>query len=146
MTTFLQPNISQQSIKSDAKIKIFGFKYVPTIVLGFVLGILFYYIFSVTHKHYYIFLILSICSPLPAGLLLGLKMKILHIKVFIIGGVIIGFMNYIGIQIIYSHFIINFRIDLLLIIGFYFFGGIAMCLSGGFIGSWLKKTEQKKRN
>ncbi len=145
MTTFLRPNSSPQPIKSDAIITLFGLKHVLSVVLGFLLGILFYFVFSATHKHYYVFLIISICSPLPAGLLLGLQMKILRINLFIIGGVIIGLMNYIGIQLIYGHFTIKLSVDLLLIIVFYFFGGIAMYLSGGFIGTWLNKKLKRTK-
>ena len=108
-----------------------------TIILGAVMGSLFYYLFRLNFEKFY--LILSICSPLPAGIWLGYKLERFRFKIFIFGGLIIGLLNYIGIQIILKE-LTTVPEYLLKLIIFNIFGGILLYLSGGFIGNLFSKN------
>ena len=136
--TGLPQNINPEpNIKSEFPIMI----YILSIIIGVFAGILFYSLFRKEGFPSY-YLILSIISPLPAGFLIGFKLKEFRFKLLLVGGLIIGMFNLIG-TLFTARVGLQLDQDSFLVILSYFIGGALLYFSGGFIGNWVVRKYKK---
>jgi hypothetical protein len=89
-------------------------------------------------RHFFfshILLIASIVSPFPAGLILGLWWPGRHLRVYVIQGIAIGFMNMVGMLVVHGS-VPKTYLDTAVFS--FVFGGAMLYVSGAWIGDWIE--------
>ena len=83
----------------------------------------------------HILLIASIVSPFPAGLILGLWWPGRHLRVYVIQGIAIGFLNMVGMLVVHGS-VPKTYLDTAIFS--FVFGGAMLYVSGAWIGDWIE--------